>query len=167
MPRLFVGLHAALIAVIALFGLSFLLDPCGGGGDLCLGGAIGLAALGIAALGAVGIAIWLFGHRASPLLVLDSLLAVLGVAVLFEVGSHGPLQFALGALLMAGLGLAATALAGRAVAPHRIERLVAVAGLVGVAILAGGGQGGLAIVALGLVALGAGWLSAQQRLLPR
>jgi hypothetical protein len=166
MPRLFVGLHAALIAIIALFGLTFLLDPCGGGGDLCLGGAIGVGAFGVAALGGLGIAIWLGGRRASPLLVLDSLLAVVGAAILFEVASYGPLQIALGALSIAALGLSAAALAGRAVAPHRIERLVAVAGLVGVAVLVGGGEGGIAIVALGLLALGAGWLSARPRPAP-
>jgi hypothetical protein len=163
MPRLFVALHVGLIAVLTLFGLSFLLDPCGGGGDLCLGGAVGLATLVVAAYGGVGIVIWVAGHRASPLLVLDCLLVILGVTIVFDVGSDGPATTSLGGLLMAGLGLPAAVLAGRAVATHWIERLVAVAGLLGVAVLAGGGAGGLGVVALGLVALGAGWLSTQRR----
>jgi hypothetical protein len=157
-PTLFVGLHAALVSVIALFGLSFLADPCGGG-DLCLGGILGLVTLGVAAFGAVGIVIWRAGHRASPLLVLDCALVALAGYTLFQISPYGPALVMLGALLTAALGLPGAVLAGRAVMTHRIERLLAVAALAGVAVFGGGG--GVAVLGLGLLALGAGWLLAR------
>lgn len=156
MPTLFVGIHLALVSTIALFGLPFLLDPCGGGGDLCLGGAVGLTSLGAAAAGAVGIFIWWAVQRASPLLVFDAALASVGGYLLVQAPGAGPALIDLGLLAITGLGLAGAALAGRAVAAHRLEPVLAVATLVGIVILAG--EGGLAVLALGLLALGAGRL---------
>jgi hypothetical protein len=156
-------MHAALIAIIALFGLSFLLDPCGGGGDLCLGGALGLTTLGVAAFGVVALLVWGIGRRASPLLVLDCTLVVLAVAVLAASAFSGPAPVTLGALLMVVLGVPAAALAARAVATHRVESVVAFAALIGVAILGGGGAGGVAVPVLGLAVLGLAWLSARTR----
>ena len=156
MVRLFVGLHLALVAVVAAFGLSFLLDPCGGGGDLCLGGALGLVTLGVAAVGVVGIVIWWGTKRASPLLVLDSVLVAFGGFTTIEIGPYGPATTTLGTALLVAVGVPAGALAGRAVAGHRIERLLAIAALAGVAILGGGG-GALAVLVIGLLALAAGW----------
>lgn len=163
MPRLFVGLHAALVVIIALFGLSFLLDPCGGGGDLCLGGALGLVTLGAAIFGAIGIVIWLAAHRASLLLILDSVLVTLAVFTLPSVAADGPATTTLGLLLLAVLGIPAGALAGSAVATRRIEPLVAIVLLVGVAVLGGGGAGAATMVGLGLLAIGAGWLWKRSR----
>jgi hypothetical protein len=154
-PTLFVGLHLALAALLALLGLTFITDPCGGGGDLCLGGAVGLLALGVAGVGLVGIVVWSFGRRASPLLVWDALVLVpAGYTVLASSG-YLPTMAGLSALLIASLGLVGVVMAGRAVAPHRVERLLAIAALVGVAVLIG--PGGVAILLPGLFGLGAGW----------
>lgn len=160
MPRLLVGLHVALVAIIALFGLSFLLDPCGGGGDLCLGGAVGLLSLGVAAVGIVAIVVWVAAHRASPLLVLDAVLVTLAAYTLPSVVPGGPVLTTLGVLLLAVLGVPAGAMAGRAVATHRIERLLAAGVFVAWGVL--GGAGGAAVLLVGLLALGSGWLLARQ-----
>src|SRR5512143_1319845 len=156
MPTLFVGVHLALVSTIALFGLPYLLDPCGGGGDLCLGGAVGLTSLGAAAAGAVGTFIWWAAHRASPLLVLDAVLVSVGGYLLIDAPGAGPAPLQLGLLAITGLGLAGAVMAGRAVAARRLESAPAVATLVGIVILAG--EGGLAVLALGLPAIGACWL---------
>ena len=158
MRGVFVGIHAALVAILALLGLSFLADPCGGGGDLCLGGALGLGTLGVAAFGAAGIVIWWAAHRASPLLVFDSTLTVVGGYSILEAGGSGPTLFRLGTFLITVVGVAGTFLAGRAVAAHRVERLLALAALVGVVVLGGAG-GSVAVLILGLLALGLGLVS--------
>jgi hypothetical protein len=156
---LFVGVHAALAIVIALFGLSFLLDPCGGGGDLCLGGVIGTTALAAAAIGAVGIVVWSAAHRASPLLVFDATLGSVGGYFLLESFGGGPALLELSIVAVTTLGLVGAALSGRAVVAHRLERLLAMAALATTVVLFG--VGGIAILAVGMLALGAGALVAR------
>ena len=75
-----VRIHGALVAIVALFGISFLADPCSGGGDLCLGGVVGLVALAYAGIGIGAITTWWLAHRASPLLVWDSIIVTLAGA---------------------------------------------------------------------------------------
>ena len=135
MPTAFVGLHLALAAAVALVGLNFLLDPCGGGGDLCLGGAIGLSTLGVAGLVLVGLAVWKLARRAAPLLVLGSMCA----AVAWYIVSRGAdirVPFVLlGSQVVLALAVLGSVLAGRAVVRHRIETVMAVALLLGAALL--------------------------------
>jgi hypothetical protein len=150
-PTRFVGVQLALAVILALFGLSFIADPCGGGGDLCLGGTLGMFALGIAALGGVGIVLWLVGRRASPLLVWDAALAVVGGWILLSAAPSGQGLLLLGALGATFLGLAGAMLAGREVATHRIERVAAVVALAGAVVVLGIGGGPILVV--GLVAL--------------
>jgi hypothetical protein len=156
-PTPFVGIHAALAILIALFGLSFIVDPCFGGGDLCLGGVLGLFTLGAAGFGAIGIGIWLAMRRASLLFVWDCALVALAGGILVSTSGEGPLMTTLGLPLVLLLALPGAALAGRAVAANRIETVVVVVLLVGVAAYIGP-DGGIAALAIGLVALGAGWL---------
>jgi hypothetical protein len=134
MPTAIVGLHAALAAAVALFGLTFLLDPCGGGGDLCLGGVVGLSTLGVAGLVLAGLAVWKAAHRAVLLLVLDSVCA----AVAWYIVSRGAdirVPFVLlGCQVVLALAVLGSVLAGRAVVRHRIETVSAVAFLVGTAL---------------------------------
>jgi hypothetical protein len=153
-PTFFVGVHGAIVALVALFGLLFLLNPCGGG-DLCLGGVVGVMALGVAGLGAIAIAIWQFRRRASPLFVLDCvLIAVLGSIALTMPGGPAALQvFALQLLVL--LALLGAAIAGRAVIPHRIEAVVTLAILAALATQRD--AGGIGVLIVGLVALALGW----------
>lgn len=160
MPTPFVGLHAALAVLIALFGLSFIADPCGGGGDLCLGGVLGLWTLGAAGFGAIGLAIWQVLKRASPLLVWDSALLALAGGILVSTSGDGPLTTMLGLVLIVLLAFPGAALAARSVATNRIETLVVVVLLVGTAAYLGD-DGGVAVLAIGLLALGGGWLLAR------
>ena len=160
MPTPIVGLHAALAILITLFGLSFFADPCGGGGDLCLGGVVGLGALGAAVFGAIGIGIWWLTKRASPLLVWDSALLALAGGILVNSSGEGPLALMLGLVLIVLLSLSGGALAARSVMGSRIETLIVVALLVGVAVYVGD-EGGIAVLAIGVLFLGAGWLMAR------
>ena len=155
MPTRFVGVHLALALIVALVGLSFIADPCFGGGDLCLGGALGLFTLGLAGLGGAGIVIWLVGRRASPLLVWDAALAVVAGVILLSLAPSGQGMLPLATLGGTILGLTGAVLAGREVAMHRIERLIAVAALGGAVLVVG--DGGVAILVVGLVALFVGW----------
>lgn len=156
MPTPSVGVHGALVALVALLGLSFLVDPCGGGGDLCLGGVVGLMALAVAGFGIIGLAAWRFGGRASPLLVLDCLLiAVLGPSAVAASG-YGPANLTtLGLVAVVLLAVVGAALAGRAVAPHRVEAILALVVMAGLATQRDAGGIGVAIV--GLIALALGW----------
>jgi hypothetical protein len=154
-PTRFVGVHLSVALVIAAFGLSFLADPCSGGGDLCLGGVVGLFALGAAGLGGLGIVIWLVARRASPLLVWDSALVVIAGAIVIGSGGIGEGLFVAGALAVVLLALGGAVLAGREVAIHRIERIVAVVALA--ATVVEFREGGFVIVVVGLVALFVGW----------
>ena len=160
MPTPFVGVHGALSALVALLGLSFLFDPCGGGGDLCLGGVVGLMALGVAGFGAIGLGVWRFGRRASPLLVLDCLLiAVLGPSALAASG-YGPANLTTsGLVVIVLLALVGAALAGRAVAPHRVEAILALVIMAGLATQRD--AGGIGVPIIGLIALGLGWILAR------
>ena len=164
MSRLFVGLHAGLVAVIILFGLAFLSSgPCLEGP--CPGAMLGLGALGVATLGGAGVVIWWAGHRAAPLLILDSVLAAFAGYSLLDISPYAPGLAVLGVLLVGALSLPGAVIAGRAVATNRIERLLAVAALVGLAVLFGGG--GVVVLVLGLLALGTGWLPPRPGAAPR
>jgi hypothetical protein len=151
-PTPFVGIHLGLAFLVAVFGLSFLADPCGGGGDLCLGGAVGLFALGIAAIGGIGLAVWQFAHRASPLLVWDCVLLAMSGFIVLSGGGYSPILLTLSALLATLLSLAGAALTGRAVIRHRIEPLVAVALTVLLVIV--GRETALIVLVLVLLTLG-------------
>jgi hypothetical protein len=144
-----VGVHGALVA---LLGLSFLFDPCGGGGDLCLGGVVGLMALAVAGFGAIGIAAWRFGRRASPLLVLDCLLiAVLGPSAVAASG-YGPANLTTsGLMVIVLLALVGAALAGRAVASHPVEAILALVIMAGLATQRD--AGGVGVLVIGVIAL--------------
>src|SRR6476661_3421274 len=150
-------MHGALVALVALLGLSFLADPCGGGGDLCLGGVVGLMALAVAGFGAIGLAAWRFGRRASPLLVLDCLLiAALGPSALAASG-YGTANLATaGLVVIVLLALVGAALAARAVAPHRFEAILALVVMAGLATQRD--AGGIAVPVIGLIALALGWI---------
>jgi hypothetical protein len=152
----FFGLHALLIAVITVVGLIFLANPCGGG-DLCLGGVVALWALGFAGWGVVGLVVWRALRRAGPLLVWDAIvLAVAGDMLLSTLGLDASL-LAPAAFATVLAAIAGAVLAGRAVAVHRAESVLAVVVLIFILALAG--AGGLAVLLAGLLALGAGWLA--------
>jgi len=159
-PTPLVGVHGAISGLVALLGLSFLFDPCGGGGDLCLGGVVGLMALAVAAFGAIGIAAWRFGRRASPLLILDCLLiAALGPSALAASG-YGPANLATsGLVLIVLLSLVGAALAARAVVSHRVEAVVALVIVAGLATQRD--AGGIGVLATGVIALALGWVLAR------
>jgi hypothetical protein len=159
-PAPSVGVHGAVVVLIALLGLTFLLDPCGGGGDLCLGGVVGLMALAVAGFGAIGLAAWQFGRRGSPLLVLDCVLvALLGPDVLANAG-YGPASLAgAGFMAVVLLALVGAVMAGRAVAPNRVESVLALVVMAGLATQRDTGGIGVAIV--GVVALALGWILAR------
>ena len=154
MPTLFVGVHLALVGLIALFGLAFLANPCGG--DFCAGGFLGLAAFGVAGLGLLGMGIWRAWRRASPLLVWDCTLLVFAGSVLVSIYPYGPATTRVGAEVAAFFALPGAVMAGMAVVPHRTERLGAIAAFIAIGLLEGGG--GIAVAGCGLVALGLGWL---------
>jgi hypothetical protein len=155
-PTLFVGVHGALVVLVALLGLSFLLDPCPGGGDLCLGGVLGLISLGVAGYGAVGLTAWRFERRASPLLVLDCLLvAVLGPIGISAAGD-GPTSLAVFGLQIALLfALVGVAITGRAVVAHRLETILSLAVLASLATLPE--AGGIGVLIVGMAGLAVGW----------
>ncbi|MBI2780442.1 MAG: hypothetical protein HYX55_01435 [Chloroflexi bacterium] len=162
MPTLFVGLHLALAIILSLFGLSFIADPCGGGGDLCLGGGLGLIAFGIAAAGVVGVVVWGIWRRASPLLVWDAAILTLAGSILLNAAPGGQGLLLVGSLLAALFSLAGAVQAGREVASHRVEPVLATVALAGGVILLG--QGGVVVLVLGLLALGVGWLLAREEI---
>ncbi len=156
MPTLFVGLHLLLAAAVSLFGLSFLLDPCGGGGDLCLGGVVGLSTLGVAGLVLIGLVIWKVGRRASPLLVLDSVFA--GIAwYIVSRGEDIRVPFVvLGGQAVLVLGILGAVASGREVVAHRVETVLTIGVLVGAAVFVRFME--IEIVVTGLLGLAAGWL---------
>jgi hypothetical protein len=149
-----VRIHAALVLIVGAFGISFLADPCGGGGDLCLGGVVGLVAIAYAGIGIGAIATWWLARRASPLLVWDSILVTLAGATLVSSGGGGALIVIVGFTGTLLLGVPGVILAGRAVAGHRYERILAVVALFATTLL---GVELLAVVAVGIVALAIGW----------
>ncbi len=154
MPTLFVGVHLALVGVIALLGLTFLANPCVG--DLCLGGVVALFAFGVAGLGVLGAGIWRVWRRASPLLVWDCALLAFAGSLLASIYPFGPAPTRVGAETVLFLALPGAALAGMAVVRHRIERLVAIAAFIGLAVFDRGY--GVMMLGWGLVALATGWL---------
>ena len=160
MPAPFVGVHGALVVLVALLGLTFLLDPCGGGGDLCLGGVVGLMALAVAGFGAIGLAAWRFGRRGSPLLVLDCVLvALLGPSAVANAGYGLATLAGAGFMGIVLLALVGAVMAGRVVAPNRPEAVLALAVLAGLATQRDAGGIGVAVV--GVVALALGWILAR------
>ena len=160
MPTPLVGVHGALVVLIALLGLSFLLDPCAGGGDLCLGGVVGLTALAVAGFAAIGLAAWRFGRHGSPLLVLDCVLvALLGPTALANAG-YGPASLAAaGFMLVVLVALVGGVLAARAVAPHPRETILVLVVLAALATQRDAGGIGVFVVGAGALALG--WILAR------
>jgi hypothetical protein len=148
-----VRLHAALVALVAAFALWFLADPCGGGGDLCLGGVVGVSLLAFVGVGIGGISVWWLGRRASPLLVWDSILVTIAGGLLATSSGYGAAPVMLGVLAAVLLGVPAAVLAGRAVSGHRIERLVAVIALAATTLVA---VEAVVVVVVGLLALAIG-----------
>jgi len=156
---MFVGLHLALAAAVALFGLSFLLDPCGGGGDLCLGGVVGLSTLGVAGLVLIGLAVWKVARRASPVLVLDSMVAAVAWSVVSR-GADIRVPFVLlGSQIAFALAVIGAVLSGRAVIRHRIETVIAMGLLVGAAFFLRFMEVEVAVTGIGGLVLG--WLFAR------
>ena len=155
-----VGLHLALVALLGLLGLSFITDPCGGGGDLCLGGIVGLMALGVAGFGLLGLGLWQFWRRAALLVIVDSILvAVLGPIALAST-AYGSLGLApLGMMGVAVLAVVGVVFAASHVATHRIEPVVVLAVLGLLATNRDSGGPGAFVVAL--VALAIGWFVAR------
>src|SRR5689334_25155091 len=113
-----VRLHAALVGIVVAFAISFVADPCGGGGDLCLGGVVGLALIAVAGVGFGGILTWSLGHRASPLLVWDALLATFSGATLVSAGGYAAPLLELGVFAVACLSVPGAILTARRVVPH-------------------------------------------------
>jgi hypothetical protein len=133
-PTPFVGLHLALATAVGLFGLTFLLNPCGGGGDLCLGGLVGLSTLGVAALVLVGLAVWKVTRRASPLLVLDSLFAGVAWYIVSRAADIRAPFVVLGGQLVLVLAVIGAVAAGRSIVGHRVESVIALVAVIGAAI---------------------------------
>ena len=157
-----VGVHAALVAVVAAFGLYFLSDPCGGGGDLCLGGYVGLVSLVYAGIGVGSVVTWRLGRRASPLLVWDSILITLAGAALWGSSGQGAAPVMLGVLAALILGVPGAILAGREVAAHRIERVLAILALAASSLLALGAIAvTVTVTTVGLIAMVIGWFLAR------
>jgi hypothetical protein len=148
-----VRIHAALVAIVAAFGIYFVADPCGGG-DMCLGGVVGLVAIAYAGIGIGSITAWWLARRASPLLVWDSILVTLAGATLLTSGGGVPIVTGglAGTLLF---GIPGVVLAGREVSRHKYERIAAVVALLATTLL---GVELLAVVAVGVVAMAIGWL---------
>ena len=151
-----VRLHAALVALVVAFAISFVADPCGGVGDLCLGGVVGLALIAVAGIGVGGIITWALGRRASPLLVWDALLATFSGATLVSVGGNAVPLLELGVFSVACLSVPGAILTARRVVPHRIERIV---GIVALAAFVLAGVAGILVALVGLIALAIGWVS--------
>ena len=162
MPTLFVGVHLALVGLIALLGLTFLANPCGG--DLCLGGAGALFAFGVAGLGVLGMGIWRLWRHALPLLVWDCTLLAFAGSLLVSTSAFGPATTRVGSEVLAFFALPGAVMAGMAVVPHRIERLGAIAAFIAIGVLEGGG--GIAVAGCDLVALGVGWLVTRMSVAP-
>jgi hypothetical protein len=154
------GLHLALVALLGLLGLSFIADPCGGGGDLCLGGLVGLMALGVAGFGLLGLGLWQLWRRATLLVILDSVLvAVLGPIAL-QSTAYGPGGLAaLGMIGTALLALVGVVFAASHVARHRLESIVVLVALGALAL--NRDTGGPGVLVVGVVALALGWLVAR------
>jgi hypothetical protein len=149
-----VRIHAALVAIVAAFGTNFVLDPCGGGGDLCLGGVVALASFAFAGIGIGSIATWWLGHRASPLLVWDSILVTLaGTTLASSMGGGAPIViFGFSGVLL--LGVPGAILSGQAVSRHKVERLLAIAALAATMLL---GIGLIVVTIVGLASMAIGW----------
>jgi hypothetical protein len=155
-----IGLHLALVAVLGLFGLSFLANPCGGGGDLCLGGLVGLMALGVAGFGLLGLGLWQFWRRATLLVILDSVLvAVLGPIALQSSGYGAAGLAGLGIIVVALLAVVGVAFAVSPVVAHRLEPIVVLVALGALALNRDTGGPGVLIV--GVIALALGWFVAR------
>ena len=148
-----VRLHAALVAIVITFGLAFLADPCGGGGDLCLGGVVGVSLLGFAGVGIGGVSLWWLGRRGSPLLVWDSIVVTIAGGLLATSSGQAAAPVTLGVLAALLVGVPAAVLAGRAVSAHRIERVGAVIALAATTLVA---VEAVVVLIVGLLALAIG-----------
>jgi hypothetical protein len=145
-------IHGLLVAALAISALVLFADSCGGG-DLCLGGLLGIVGLAVAGVVLIGLAVRAYAGRSSILVAIDSLVAViLGPTVFRELLSlsfNPATLFAIGVVVLA---IAGAVLAAREVSRHRVERVVLVAALILIGVVVGlgrvDGTVGLAIVAL-------------------
>jgi len=147
--------HIALVIVLAVGMVAALSNPCGNGGDLCLGGLLGLMAGGAGLLVLIALGFRAVVHRASPLVLIDvGLGALLAPAVLIP-GSDLSLALVM-VMAIVGLAVLGAILAAREVSQHRLERVVLAAFVVGVAVLFSGqraGVYGLPVSVIAIVAL--------------
>jgi len=152
------GLHLALVALLGLLGLSFITAPCG---DLCLGGLVGLMAFGVAGFGLLGLGLWQFWRRATLLVILDSVLvAVLGPIAL-QSSAYGSAGLAgIGMIVVALLAVVGVVFAASHVVGHRVESIVVLVALGGLAL--NRDTGGPGVLVVGIVALAIGWFVARE-----
>jgi hypothetical protein len=115
---------------------------------------VGLVALAYAGIGIGSITTWWFAHRASPLLVWDSILVTLaGATLLSSMGGGVPLVI-LGFTGILLLGVPGAILSGREVSRHKVERLIAIVALAATMLL---GIGLIVVTVVGLIAMATGW----------
>lgn len=151
-------IHGLLVAGLAISAVALLADPCGGGGDLCLGGAVGLMGLVAAGVVLIGLAVRAIRGRSSVLVAIDSLLAViLGPSVFRGVISVSVNPAALFIIGVVVLAIAGAVLAAREVSGHRVERGILVVALIIIGVVFGLGRpdGGTVAVAIVAVVIGA------------
>jgi hypothetical protein len=147
--------NIALVIVLAVGMVAALSNPCGGGGDLCLGGLLGLMAGGVGLLILIALGIRAVVHRSSPLVLIDVGLGALLAPAAIIPGSELSLALAM-VMGIVGLAVVGAILAAREVSPHRLERVVLAVFVVGVAVLFSGqraGIYGLPVAVIAIVAL--------------
>jgi hypothetical protein len=143
--RILAAIHFALVAILFVYAVSQVGQPCdaftepgcdGSSGFIGLDALIGLIALGVALVLTVCLAIRALFDRSSPLVVVDA----------FVGAGYAPSAFALPLtyfdllMVVAVVGIATLATVGLVVAAsdaarHLVERSVAIVGLIGIALL--------------------------------
>jgi hypothetical protein len=137
--RLLVGIHVAFLAVLVATAVPLIAQPCDGGIVPGCDAFLGLYALGLALIVATCLAIRALFGRPSPLVIVD---AFVGAAFAPFVVAPRPLPFFDPLVVLAFIGIAIFAIASLIaaasdVADHAVERWVAIAGLIGIAVLFG------------------------------
>ena len=137
--RLLVGIHVAFLVVLVLTAVPLISQRCDGGIVPGCDAFLGLYALGLALIVAICLAIRALFGRPSPLVIVD---AFVGAAFAPVIAQSDPAEFFGPVVALAMIGIAAFAVAGLVmaavdVADHAIERWVAIAGLIGIAVLFG------------------------------
>lgn len=144
MSRL-VQVHLILLAVFALLAAVLLSGGCGGS-DMCPGPQLGLVLLVIVIVAGFALAIGGAAGRASPLAVIDAIIAAPLIPTPLGM-LHEPSVPILIASVVLALTVAGAVIAARAVATHRLERVVLAIVLITVALL----FSGVASLRLGVV----------------